>query len=92
MTGHTDPRVEHARQVLAGYDRGRWTAEVNLIGHLAAAVRQLLDVIDEQSAPGGGAWQLEAVRAVLGRFAIGAENAGGALEAIEAIVSEGSTS
>ena len=43
-----DPRIEHARQVLAGYDRGRWTAEVNLIGHLAGAVRQLLEVIGEQ--------------------------------------------
>jgi len=42
-----DQRVEHARQVLAGYDKGRWTAELNLIGHLASAVRQLLDVITE---------------------------------------------
>jgi hypothetical protein len=42
-----DPRIEHARQVLAGYDRGRWTAEVNLIGHLAGAVRQLLEVVGE---------------------------------------------
>jgi hypothetical protein len=42
-----DPRAEHARQVLAGYDKGKWTAEVNLIGHLAGAVRQLLTLIED---------------------------------------------
>lgn len=46
-----DQRVRTAREVLAGYDKGRWTAEVNLIGFLAASVRQLLEVIDGATAP-----------------------------------------
>ena len=47
--------VTSAREILAGYDRGNWTAEINLIGHLAGAVRMLLGVIDGQAAALGAA-------------------------------------
>jgi hypothetical protein len=54
--------IEHARQVLAGYDRGQWSDALNVVGHLAGAVRQLLEVIGEQ--PGAGLTDEQ--RAVLG--------------------------
>jgi len=42
-----DPRVTFAREALAGYEKGHWTAETNLVGHLAGAVRQLLTLIED---------------------------------------------
>jgi hypothetical protein len=47
-----DPRVSFARDALRYYDRGQWADPALLAGissHLAAAVRQLLDVIDEKN-------------------------------------------
>jgi hypothetical protein len=48
----TDQRVQLARELLAWYDRGQWTesSAVNVTGHLAAAVRGLLEVVGEQDA------------------------------------------
>jgi hypothetical protein len=45
-----DQRVKHARKILAAYDQGKWTDPVNVTGHLAAAARMLLEVIDGHAA------------------------------------------
>jgi hypothetical protein len=42
-----DRRTEHAREVLAWFDRGDWSDPLSVVGHLAAAVRLLLEVSDE---------------------------------------------
>jgi hypothetical protein len=91
----TDPRVEHARQVLAEYDKGHWTGEANLIGHLAGAVRQLLTLIDDYEdeerllattyvTPSGGAHITPADVEVLGQALDDAD--AGTLAAIRAVL------
>ena len=51
MTGEEDPRVELARETLRYWDGGSWadagTLTVQMAGHLAAAVRGLLEVVGE---------------------------------------------
>jgi hypothetical protein len=61
-----DQGVKLARDTLAYYDRGMWTDPVNTIGHLAAAVRMLLEYVDQDDDDSAG--KLAAVRAVLARF------------------------
>lgn len=59
-----DHRVETARKILAAYDQGQWTGwtdPANVVGHLAAAVRMLLKVVDTDPAAG----KLAEIRAVL---------------------------
>jgi len=65
-----------------------WTAgsAINVIGHLAAAVRSLLEVIDESE---GDAGQLAEVRAVLDGFDWERDDRQYALEKIEQIVTGG---
>ena len=88
-----DQRVTVARETLAWYERGSagsgmWTAgsAINVIGHLAAAVRSLLEVIDESE---GDAGQLAEVRAVLDGFDWKRDDRQYALEKIEQIVTGG---
>ena len=53
-----DPRVQLARDTLRYWDGGQWadagTLTVGMAGHLAAAVRSLLEVIDEMQAAASG--------------------------------------
>ena len=53
-----DPRVQLARDTLRYWDGGQWadagTLTVGMAGHLAAAVRSLLAVIDEMQAAASG--------------------------------------
>ena len=49
-----DPRVTHAREVLRYFDGGNWadagTLTLQMAGHLADAVRMLLEVITDTEA------------------------------------------
>jgi hypothetical protein len=51
--GSEDPRVQHAREVLRYFDGGNWadagSLTVQMAGHLADAVRMLLEVISERA-------------------------------------------
>jgi hypothetical protein len=85
-----DQRVTMAREVMAWYDRGSagsgmWTSgsAINVIGHLATALRLLLEVVAEGEA---GAGQLAEVRAVLDGFNWERDDRQYALERIERIV------
>ena len=79
MSGE-DQRVRTARDTLAGYDRGEWSDALNVVGHLAAAVRMLLEVVDAPGPAGTGvrpdgsaAVAAADVRVLLGALADAAE-------------------
>ena len=42
---------DFAREVLRRYDRGQWSSPLDMLSHMAAALRMLLEHIDD-NAPG----------------------------------------
>lgn len=43
--------LEFAREVLQRYDRGQWSSPLDMLSHMAAALRLLLEYIDQDNPP-----------------------------------------